>query len=99
MKTPINRNQLTKRITDCTIFPSFILVLSMVFCACNKLVTTDAPGNQIVASNVFQDEATATSAVIGIYAFMTSGTLQMYNGGVSVYNSLSSDELQQTGTD
>lgn len=62
--------------------------------SCKKFVEISPPKNQLVTSAVFADSANATAAVLGIYInMMQSVSLNFPNGGLTLYPSLSSDEL------
>jgi len=69
----------------------FILLLYF-FASCTKFVKVPNPPNQIVRSDVFSSEATATSAVLGIYSSM-AGDITMASVSTSLLPGLSSDEL------
>lgn len=66
--------------------------------SCKKLVEIDPPSNKLVSSTVFSSDASATSAVLGLYSEMTIVSLGFSNGAISIYTGLSSDELGFTGT-
>ncbi|PWN64130.1 RagB/SusD family nutrient uptake outer membrane protein [Chryseobacterium viscerum] len=75
-----------------------ILVLLAFFCACTKFVEIDAPIGKISSSTVFQDDATATSAVLGMYARLVVSSPAFSNGAATIYLGTASDELNYTGT-
>jgi starch-binding outer membrane protein, SusD/RagB family len=61
-------------------------------CSCEEFISVDAPKTEIVSSTVFSDEASALSAIRGIYSLMMSNQ-SFTNGGLELYTGLSSDEL------
>jgi hypothetical protein len=62
--------------------------------SCNKFVEVKPPNNIAVTSTVFDNDATATSAVLGMYIYMMRNpTFTLTNGGITVSTGLSSDEL------
>lgn len=61
--------------------------------SCTKMVIVNPPGDQIESSVVFKDVPTATAAVVGIYNNMMVSNSQITNGGLSIYSSVSADEL------
>lgn len=66
--------------------------------SCRKFVAVPDPVNQIVSDEVFKDDATATSAVAGLYSQIMSVNLHLLDGAMTVYPALSSDELYNTTT-
>jgi hypothetical protein len=73
------------------IFTVCISLLLGGLAACTKLVTVPSPYTQLVASDVFSDQATATAAVTVIYAQMINqSTSGLY---ISYLTGLSGDEL------
>jgi len=75
------------------------MALLLTLFSCNKLVDAGPPREQTVADIVFSSDASATSAVYGIYTTMIN-TISLFigSGAVTVYGGLSSDELSYTGT-
>lgn len=75
-----------------------IALLSMAFSSCKKLVEIDPPKNQLITSEVFEDSADATSAVVGIYTNIMKGltSLGFGNGALTVYTGFSADEIYPT---
>jgi hypothetical protein len=63
---------------------------------CKKFVEVTTPPNQIVSSLIFTNDATATSAVTGIYSQMVGSGVSFMNGAMTVYPGLSSDEIVNT---
>jgi hypothetical protein len=74
----------------------FIIVLAF-FCSCRKFVEVDAPINKIIASWVFEDDATATSAILGMYARLVTSSPTFSNGATTIYLSTAADDLNYTG--
>jgi hypothetical protein len=73
-----------------------MLTLVYVFSGCKKFVAVELPPTQTSTEAVFATDQTATAAVTGIYANLVSGTLSLTNGGMSIYPSLSADDLYNT---
>ncbi len=77
---------------------------AMIICAvcmatsCKKFVEIPPAINQVVTSVVFANDASATSAVVGLYSQMTPSNLLFMNGALSVYPGLSADELIYNST-
>jgi hypothetical protein len=63
--------------------------------ACTDFLSVDPPRTQIAGTQVFSDDATATSAITGVYAsMMNSGTFASGgSGSMTLQAGLSSDEL------
>ncbi|MCT2561835.1 RagB/SusD family nutrient uptake outer membrane protein [Chryseobacterium herbae] len=76
----------------------YFLVLFAFFCSCKKFVEIDAPITKISAFTVFQDDATATSAILGMYARLVVSSPAFSNGAATIYLSTASDELVYSGT-
>lgn len=76
--------------------PIWILLIFLVlFSSCKKFVNIDPPISQINRTTVFQDDATATSALVGIYSqmFNSSEFVGGGQGSISLLAGLSSDEF------
>src|ERR1700676_555164 len=79
---------------------SFLLLIYFQI-SCNKFVEVDAPNTQLVTEEVFTSDATATSAVLGIYIRMM-GSFGFASGqqwSVTLLTGLSSDEFVNYSTD
>src|SRR5882757_9248658 len=74
----------------------FITILSLLCSSCKKFVTIAPPITQITAVNVFSNDQTATSAVVGLYSQMMQTNLSFMNGAMSVYAGLAADEIYNT---
>lgn len=75
------------------------IVLVSLFClvaSCKKSVSIDEPINQLTAEKVFSSDATATSALLGVYSQMMPLTLFFSSGGTTIYTGMMSDELYPT---
>jgi hypothetical protein len=78
---------------------TIVLIIVLFFSSCKKFVEVPIPSNQLVTSQVFNDSADATSAVLGIYiAIMQNRSFTITNGGVTLAGSLSSDDCSTTST-
>jgi hypothetical protein len=77
----------------------FSTVLITVLCvlvslsSCKKFVDIPAPQTQAESSSVFSSNATATSAVVGLYYQMIASNLTLMNGAITIYTGLSGDEI------
>ncbi len=69
-------------------------IVALGLSSCNKFVTIGPPPNQVITSTVFTSDASAASAMVGLYSQIMNGVL--FNGNMSVYPGLSSDELYNT---
>ncbi|MHB8207637.1 RagB/SusD family nutrient uptake outer membrane protein [Mucilaginibacter sp.] len=71
-----------------------VILLLLNLSACKKLAEVNAPPNLLTSNEVFNNDQTATSAVLGIYAKMMAGGTNITNSAASAYTGLSSDELR-----
>lgn len=62
-----------------------------LFSSCKKFVELDAPQNQVGLEQSFQSDATAASAVLGIYS---NGTTRDLVFSLSIYPGMSADDVQ-----
>jgi hypothetical protein len=70
----------------------FFSAITMVVSSCKKLVSVPEPLTEIAAGNVFTDDRSATSAIVGIYSDMMSS--QVFAGlDIGYFCALSADEL------
>jgi hypothetical protein len=83
-----------------TKFCVLLLILLSMVSGCKKFIEIPGSKQQIGAPAVFADSADATSAVLGIYISMIDGSAisTPFNGEITVYTGLSSDELYTTNT-
>jgi hypothetical protein len=76
---------------------SFFLLLSLsieiMFSACKKFVDIEPAPNLIQTDELFASDASALSAVTGVYVQMRSTSPSLANGTLSIYAGLTSDEL------
>jgi hypothetical protein len=70
-----------------------ILIFIFSTASCKKFVDVDAPVNQIISDEIFQDEGLALSAVTGIYSEMMSSGNRFSSGDLTFLAGLSADEL------
>jgi hypothetical protein len=66
--------------------------------SCRKFIEVATPPDQIFTADVFKDESTATSAMIGLYSEMARTNLNFANGALTLYPALSADELYRTSS-
>jgi starch-binding outer membrane protein, SusD/RagB family len=69
-----------------------ILLLVVPVGACEDFISIDPPKTEIVSETVFSNDASALSAIRGIYSIMMSNQ-SFTNGGLEFYTGMSSDEL------
>lgn len=87
--------QFTYKISKCF----WVGILSICFCSCTKLVKVSEPVNTITTAETFNSDATATSAVMGIYNDIVTGHAGggnnlSYGNGLLTFNAgMSADEL------
>jgi hypothetical protein len=72
-----------------------LLVLALAT-ACAEFVDVDTPKTEVTGATVYKDDATATAAVMGIYAKMTE-VPYFNNGGIQMLTGLSADEFVGSG--
>lgn len=82
--------------------PYYLLYVALSGClsfsACSQFIKIDDPIDRIATNAVFKDEATATSAVMGLYAKMLINSPTITSGATTIYAGLSADELLYTGS-
>jgi hypothetical protein len=95
----LSRNQNRVPITQNSYF-ILALVIFTLSASCKKFVVIPNSKSQISTAAVFADSTNATAAVLGIYINMMNGTniSTPFNGQVTLYTALSSDELYTTGS-
>lgn len=75
----------------------FVCTVNM---ACKKLIAIDEPINSLTTTEIFSTDATATSAMAGVYSAMINGTssgtigTSFSSGDATGYGAASSDELR-----
>jgi starch-binding outer membrane protein, SusD/RagB family len=69
-----------------------VLPIVMMLASCADFVEVDTPKNEITGEAVYKDDATATAAVVGIYAKMSEASY-FNNTGIPMLTGLSSDEF------
>jgi hypothetical protein len=76
---------------------AFLLLFTATLSSCKKFIEVPLPINQLDENNVFTDDKTANSAVIGIYSNMEfSPPIGIY---LTLLSGLSADELTSTSGD
>jgi hypothetical protein len=79
------------------IISSIILILIAAgLPSCEKLIEIDAPINEMTSETVFKSDATAKSALSGLYSLLSQST--NHSLYITAFSSLSSDELEFLGT-
>src|SRR5687767_10796321 len=72
------------------------LLAILLSTSCKKIVAVDPPSNLLTASNIFQSDSSAQASVTGLYIMLMNQTKVFINGGISLFSSLSADELTAT---
>jgi starch-binding outer membrane protein, SusD/RagB family len=72
------------------------LLAILLSTSCKKIVAVDPPSNLLTASNIFQSDSSAQASVTGLYITLMNQTKVFINGGISLFSSLSADELTTT---
>ena len=75
-----------------------VFVAAIIQTSCKKFIEVDGPADQMITSRVFTDEEAATAAVRGIYSQVMQFNNYIGNGALSLYPSLSADEIIRTTT-
>lgn len=78
---------------------AILLCFLLLFSSCRKFTEVPEPQNQILNDDVFSNDATANSAVTGLYSQFMRPHLFLANSGVSIFPALSADELYNTAPD
>lgn len=86
----------TIRIFISKFFYPLIVIISAINLSCKKFVEVETPKTQIIQPVVFSNDATATSATIGLYSLMNKNILDISYGGASVFEGLAADEIYNT---
>lgn len=96
----IFKNSIMNRI-NCRYGTLFFLafLLSCGTFSCRKFVDIEAAEPVLTGARVFSSDASAESAVMGIYSNIMSQQMTLCNGGATLYAGLTADELNPTGTD
>lgn len=77
----------------------FIALMSFFWIACDDFLSPPTPSTQLSSHVVFQDDATATSATLGMYDQIMSNFFSSFNGQLTLCAGLSADELSNTTGD
>lgn len=77
----------------------FLLLTSIFYTSCKKLIEIPLPVDQPISATVFSDDQTATSSVNGLYSSMMVQNFSILNSGITLYPALSADELYNTFPD
>jgi hypothetical protein len=76
-----------------TFITTLFIALLTVSISCKKFVDVGTPKTEVLLSDAFKEDNSATSAVLGIYINMLSD-FNFINGGITIYSGLSADELE-----
>jgi len=68
-------------------------VILLVASSCNKFLDIEAPADKVESRKIFESESTALSAVTGLYAQIRLSSTGIFNGGLSFFPGVGSDEL------
>jgi hypothetical protein len=70
-----------------------IVIVFFAFASCRKFVEVNPPTTSLVSSTVYTTDASATSAVLGIYSGMMTNQFSFTSTGTTLYAALSADEF------
>ncbi|HMC85403.1 MAG TPA: RagB/SusD family nutrient uptake outer membrane protein, partial [Chitinophagaceae bacterium] len=70
-----------------------IVIVFFAFVSCRKFVEVNPPTTRLVSSTVYTTDASATSAVLGIYSGMMTDQFSFTSTGTTLYAALSADEF------
>lgn len=70
-----------------------IVYLGLIHVSCKKFLELPPPEDKILTSEIFINEQTAISSIMGLYSGLLTSPLYPANGGMSVYPGLSADEI------
>jgi len=71
----------------------FLSISIITAASCKKLVEVGTPENQIPSSDVFTSDASALSAISGIYSKLSLPDFGIGTGAITLFTGLSADEL------
>lgn len=80
-----------KKVTLCG-----IALCSILHSNCKKLIQVKAPDNTVTSTDIFSSDSLSQAAMTGLYVNVMGKSKYLLNGGVTLYTSLSSDELLKT---
>lgn len=81
------------------LLPIFLLGLFTVYSSCEKFVEATPPKTELVKSTVFESDALARSAMLGVYsAMITNGYSAGGVDGISICAAMSADEMVSTNS-
>lgn len=72
------------------------IIAGSLLSSCKKFLDIPFPQGQISSALVFSDDSTASASVNGLYNQMMTGASVFFNGSLTIYPGLSSDELYNT---
>lgn len=75
---------------------ALVLCTLLFLSSCQKFTEVPAPQSLILSDGVFSSDATASSAVVGLYSQLMRPHLYFANSGLSIFPALSADELYNT---
>ncbi len=75
------------------IYRSVVQIFILIAASCTSFVHVEDPNNQVTGNRVFTNDATAMTALNGLYSELMATPMSILNGGLSIYCGLSADEL------
>lgn len=88
-----------KRLHHTYLYMLLGIVLSLgLLTSCSSFIEIDQPIHIVTTTTVFEDEQTATSAVMGLYSKMLMRNFTFSSGATTIFAGLASDEFYHTGT-
>lgn len=87
--------RLTTQISGLIAF-TLILIVTITITSCEEFLTIDPPKTQLTTKTIFTNDATAISAIVGIYERMNESLIDHFASGsqsITLLTGLASDEL------
>lgn len=76
----------------------YLIIVIILSASCKKLVNVDYPIGQLGSVTVFNNDASAVSAISGLYSSMSSNNTSFAGYGTTVFGGLSADELHNASS-
>ncbi len=74
-------------------FLACLFLIAILFASCKKFLEVSSPTDQVDSEEVFKNDATAISAITGIYSEMMNASNQFSNSSITLYAGMAADEL------
>ncbi len=86
------KKQFNNKINTNNIFPVLLSII-LLFSNCRKWISINTPVTQITTKDLFANEASANTAMTGIYSQLGANEFGIANGGVTLVSGVLADEL------